>query len=402
MFVDNFLSEVPVAFYIVFSFFILTFSVLYGIKNILGPTLLSSVFFFMPASLALILADPIDKIFVLLGCIFFYIFYLLGNRISIVNKTLEIKYINQPNSHYLFSMTMLLFYIIIITYIYSVFSIDSKVDKLTWTLESGGVHYLFECLSMVILVISFDFLERRKIYLSSIFFIVLILAGILMGGKGILVNLFSVYLVVKSRRSFNSFSLIGVFFILTVVFLLTQIVFFGGVNSSGFAAITSRALATIDGTYIIFYNNVYGNLYLTSPILYYLSDFMASKIYGVSDGLGVLLARFSDISYSPHGGPNDSIVNYILLYNNYNKLVALSFVSTMSFIAGILDRVIKNKKFINVSISLKIAIYPLYLLLPLSFQASGTFFMILARVYIILIPILFFYYFIKALSHAGK
>ncbi|CRG49456.1 MULTISPECIES: hypothetical protein [Yersinia pseudotuberculosis complex] len=402
MFVDNFLSEVPVAFYIVFSFFILTFSALYGIKNILGPTLLSSVFFFMPASLALILADPIDKFFVFLGCVFFCLFYLLGNRISIVNKTLEIKYINQSSSHNLFGMTMLLFYIIIITYIYSVFSTDSKVDKLTWTLESGGVHYLFECLSMVILVISFDFLERRKIYLSSIFFIVLILAGILMGGKGILVNLFSVYLVVKSRKSFNSFSLIGVFFILTVVILLTQMVFFGGINSSGFAALTSRVLATIDGTYIIFYNNVYGNLYLTSPVLYYLSDFMASKIYGVSDGLGVLLARFSDISYPPHGGPNDSIVNYILLYNDYNKLVALLFISTMSFIAGTLDRIIKNKNFINVSISLKIAIYPLYLLLPLSFQASGTFFMILARVYIILIPILLLYYFIKALSHAGK
>ncbi|CNC63473.1 Uncharacterised protein [Yersinia similis] len=297
---------------------------------------------------------------------------------------------------------MLLLYIIVITYIYSVFSIDSKVDKLTWTLESGGVHYLFECLSMVILVISFDFLERRKTYLSSIFFFVLIFAGILMGGKGILVNLFSVYLVVKSRESFSSFSLIGVFFILMVVVLLTQIVFFGGVNSSGFAAITSRILATIDGTYIIFYNKVYGDFYLATPILYYLSDFMASKIYGVSDGLGILLARFSDISYPLHGGPNDSIVNYLLLYNDYNKLVVLLFISTMSFIAGMLDRIIKKINFINAGISLKIVIYPLYLLLPLSFQASGTFFMILARGYVILIPILLFYYFIKALSHEGK
>ncbi|KRW64907.1 hypothetical protein AO729_07910 [Pseudomonas sp. TTU2014-066ASC] len=219
-----------------------------------------------------------------------------------------------------------------------------------------------------------------------------------MGEKIVLVNLLILVVVCLLAQgkgktfwiSFVSFSLLSM--------VVTIFVFFGGLEGEGGAAVDAfmiRVVATFDGTIIIMMLGLSGTLELPHSFLYYAFQFFTSRLDGVEPGLGQILAGFEVYPYPENGGPNDSLVNYYLLGDFFDRAFVFLFVASFAFLLGMLDKIIKSGRFACCPLAWSFILVPLYFMLPAFFQATGTAFLLIARYYLFLIPAIALFYFFR-------
>ncbi|WP_172806964.1 hypothetical protein, partial [Endozoicomonas arenosclerae] len=157
---------------------------------------------------------------------------------------------------------------------------------LSWTVESKGLHYLFDFLTMLIMVCSISFFEKKKYFNFCLCFLLIVFSSVLLGIKGALINLI-ILLMAVSVRGGVGWKIIFQAVVLTFIFLvLTLYLFFGGLSLEALNAIISRVIATIDGTYIILSTGIDESYQLPNNILVYIFDFIVSKFNGVIESLG--------------------------------------------------------------------------------------------------------------------
>ncbi|WP_141239803.1 hypothetical protein [Vibrio cholerae] len=402
MFYLEFLNSVSLNFYILFASTFLLFSILVGVKVLLGPTLLSAISFLSSVSLALIYANPYDSFILLLSLFcFLLISYYFSRTITNfrchANDIEEKIYSNLSLKKNRRDKTVVLFFCVLFllvnTHIYMLFSESGRVNKLTWTVSAGALPYIYEALLMISICCFLHCLERRFFLFCFLIFILIGFSGLVFGSKGVLINIFIVYLLYRTR--FNiSYRFVILLAPLSIVFLfILSIVFFGS-GVAGFLALFSRIMATLDGTFSIFFDGLYESFYLDKTVLIYYFDVFYSRFYGVQESLGQIIANHSRFYYPEFGGPNDSVVNYLLLSTGFNKLIAIATVCVLAFFSGFLDVYLRSRRANYISLKNKIAIYPLYFLLPALYQGVGTGILLFARVYVIIIPLYLCWFFI--------
>ncbi|EOX3438082.1 hypothetical protein ACPFUQ_003306 [Vibrio cholerae] len=402
MFYLEFINNVSVNFYILFASIFLFFSVLVGVKVLLGPTLLSAISFLSSASLALIYANSYDSFILILSlfCFFLISYYFscgVTNFRGCANHIEEKNYSDFSLKKCRNDKTVVLFFcllfLLVNIYIYMLFSESGRVNKLTWTTSSGALPYIYEALLMITTCCFLHCLERRFFLFCIFIFFLIGFSGFMFGSKGVLINLFFVYLLYRTRFKI-SYRLIVFLIPLFLAFLFVLSSFFFGAGMAGILALFSRVMATLDGTFSIFFDGLYESFYLDKTVLIYYFDVFYSRFYGVQESLGQIIANNSRFYYPEFGGPNDSVVNYLLLSSGFNKLIAIATVCSLAVFSGFFDMYLRSKRASYISLKNKIAIYPLYLLLPALYQGVGTGILLFARVYVIIIPLYMCWFFL--------
>lgn len=394
MFVYEIMLLTPSYFYFLLLFVLFSFAKFYGFNNFLGPTAFSSLFFFSPIIWSLPYLESIDLIITFFMVISYFLFFKLG--VSIDPSFILKKFIGYNKGYYIFISYILIstyFFLLQIVIVY--FGVNGHVDKLAWTVSSGGVSYLFSAVEMSVIVIAFYFIELKKYFLFFLVASLLVWGGVVFHSKSVLLSFIVIYLINKSRFGIEFKYITRYIIIISIFFTLTSVLFFGGLNADSYTAFASRVFATIDGTFTILTSGMYPDYSLPHSSLYYIFDLFTSKIYGVTESVGQIVAGYSNTSYPKFGGPNDSLVNYLFLTQGLDKLNVVIFVCALSFISGSLDKIIKSERCTFSLLEFKLIIYPLYLFIPSFFQATGTAFMLLARLYIFLIPIVIFIFLVR-------
>lgn len=394
MFYVDFFESVDLVFYIIFAFLFLCFSFVVGMRYVIGPTLFSAINFLSAASLGLVYAVGFDFYILVVSVLIFFINYycFCGSQKHVIKNA----YVNSgiDNDRQLSIKFFIVLFVLVNCIIVFMFGESGRVNKLTWTVTAGGLPYIYEALLMVMYCCFLHCLERRWFLLNCIILFIVGLTGYIFSSKGILINVFLIYAIYITRENVSIKRLVTLFFTSIIfIFILTNVYF--GSGYLGLLALCSRAIATLDGTFSIFFDGMYGVHTLDKSVLYYYFDFFVSRIYGVNEGLGAIIAGFSRFNYPEFGGPNDSVVNYLLLSDGMDKVVVIITVFILSFSGVLLDRYVRTCNAKYLPLRNKIIVYPFVLLLPSLYQAVGTGLLILARIYVIIVPIFICWSFLR-------
>lgn len=396
-YIDDFNSLAPFFFYPGLVGLLSITIFLCGIKKFAGPIAFASLYLYGGTLLMAGAGGALLLQAAFLNLIFLVFLY-LGGRISLSryshlvtigpSATLTTK---------LLSFMIVVTYVLILTYVLINFAVSFKLDKINWVTNAGFLPYLLALLNGMMLTYAFIFLASKNYTLFLLLIFVLIAGGYVFGEKITLLNMAILIVTVmmqkpriRPRVVVYSISIVVLFFALTLYFFGANE---GGIDNA-LTALLIRLIATFDGTMIILSLELHESYLLPHDFLYYVFDFITSKIFGPTQGVGQILAGTNVYNYPPNGGPNDSLINYFLLSSGLNKVLVCVFLAASSFLLGYLDRVIKQGKINSYAFGWKLILIPLYFMLPAFFQATGTAFLLLARYYFLLLPSLIFVYII--------
>jgi len=396
---SDFASVVSPIYYPALVFVMAVTMFVLGFSSFIGPVSIASLYFY--GAVLIMMHGGIEKFIQgVLLCATFLCFLYLGG----VSKPFRIPL---QSSHFagfkwpfsILSLGCCFIYLFLLAYIAINHSLlFPKVDKVGWSLDAGLLAYIYYLLSGLLTTFAFLLFSKRNYCAFCFVAFSLAAGGYVMGEKIVLVNLLILVVVCllaqgKGKRfwiSFVSFSLLSM--------VVTIFVFFGGMEGGVAAAVDAfliRVVATFDGTIIIMMLGLSETLELPHGFLYYAFHFFTSRIDGIEPGLGQLLAGFEVYPYPENGGPNDSLVNYYLLGDFFDRAFVFLFVASFAFLLGVLDKAIKGGRFACCPLAWSFILVPLYFMLPAFFQATGTAFLLIARYYVFLIPAIALFYFFR-------
>lgn len=400
-FIQDFIGLTPDYFYIALSLLLFTTACVCGVQRFIGPIAIASIYFYGAA--LLMMGAGIEQFLqglVLIICYFVFLF--LGVRSPLLRIPRSTSSIRESSGGYIFFILVVsIVYASFIGYLFFKYARDSRIDKINWVDGAGGLPYVLALLNGVLLSIFFMLLVSGNYFLFLIVGALLVFGGSVFGEKGVVINLAVVVVSVVFQKPMRPLDMLCLFFLLVIISALTAVLFFGGasVNSGdAFVAFLGRLAASFDGTMIILETHMYDSYRLPNTVFYYIFDFIVSKIYGVGQGIGQLLASTNVYTYPPNGGPNDSLINYFLLSGLDGKIIVGGFVSVFAFFLGMLDSAIKTGRINSYTAAWKLILLPLYFYMPTFFQATGTAFLLLARYYVLLIPLVFVFFVFKEVA----
>lgn len=391
-FIDDFIALTPRYYYVSLCFLLFFTAGICGGRRFVGPVAVSSVYFY---GAVLLMMGGGDQQFcegvILILCYLFFLFF--GVRAPLIRFSRSKLAIEDNVGLYTrMALVVLFLYSIFLGFLLFKYAQDFRVDKINWVGDAGGLPYLLALFNGLLVSLFFVFLVMRKYFLSAVIGVSLIVGGSMFGEKGVIINLALVLMVAVFQRPVRLLNLLGLFFLLVAISALTVVFFFGGASASSGDAILAflaRLAASFDGTMIILETNMYEYYRLPNSVLYYIFDFVFSKIYGISPGVGQILAAANVYSYPVNGGPNDSLINYFLLSGVDGKIIVVGFVCVFSFVLGMLDNAVKTCRLNSYTLGWQFVLLPLYFYMPIFFQATGTAFLLLARYYVFLMPLVF-------------
>ncbi len=376
-----------------------------GIRRFLGPIALASLYFY--GAVLLMMGAGSEQLVqgVILVCIFL-MFLMLGSRSPVLRVPRGSLSVDNGATFYRdLTWVLIIVYVLFVQLLISDFSMLYKIDKINWVVNAGALPYVWSLLNGALISVAFMLLVVRRYLLFSIVALALAFGGYIFGEKSVFINLAVLIAVVVFQEPLKlGRSLVAA--VAATFFLAFTIVYsFGGAVagwSTAVQAFSVRLIATFDGTMIILKTHMYEGYELPHSVIYYVFDFFLSKIYGVSPGVGQILAAAGVYQYPENGGPNDSLVNYFLLSDISGKISVGVFLAVFAFFLGFLDRVVKEKRLNDYVVGWQFILIPLYLLMPAFFQATGTAFILLARYYVLLLPLVLVVYFIKGMVSRVK
>ena len=400
MFLAKFLTETNISFWIsiiVLSFFSIT---IVKIKTVLGPVGIALLYIILSVSWAIGFVSISDVTWLLL----FFFLVLFSIRLG---ASISPRYkISQGDIEV--TIARLVWWLcggalaVSLFYLFLIFSRDGY-SKLSWTLNYQYFSYFLSFLISVTLSVAFFLMVRRR---PSYFFVsafLILFYGLVVGAKGSLIAIGLLYIVYYASQLnvikfstlfFSKFSLIVLF----ISFLIVTF-FFG---SDPLVPFLSRLAATVDGLFILKTSELYPNFKLEFSVWRYIFDAVIAKLHGPVESVGQVLASNSKyLGYPTYGGPNDSMVIYLLVSDPYQKLLLIMFSSVFGVFFGFIDSIIKNNNG-QLSILTAVMVLPMYLLLSGFYQGVGTFFVLLARSYVFLIPFVFFVVLVLGVCQSEK
>jgi hypothetical protein len=397
-FIDDFVRLTPDYFFVSFGFLLFVTAFCCGLRRFLGPIAIASAYFYGAALLMMGAGmEQLVQAFVLI--LIYFVSLVIGVRtplLRIPQTTCSTDAMSQSYSRLAF--IVLIVYAILFWFLMSKFSQNYRIDKLGWGASAGVLPYVLSLLNGVLLSLLFLLLVARNYFMFLIVGLSLVLGGIVFGEKGIIINLAVVVASVVFQKAIRLRDMLYILVFSIVILFLTVVFFFGAASSNADDAIVAflaRLVASFDGTMIIFNTHMYEDASLPNTVLYYMFDFLVSKIYGVGPGVGQLLASTNVYVYPQNGGPNDSLINYFLLSDFINKIIVCFFVSFFAFVMGALDTMVKTGRMNTYPDGWKFVLLPLYFYMPAFFQATGTAFLLLARYYVLLFPVIVFAFFLR-------
>lgn len=400
MFLDKFISETGSIFWFsLLALSILSFLVI-KLKTLMGPIAVALLYFIISISWALNFVNAVDAILLL----FLFVLIVFSIRFgSSINNNIKIKNasFNMPSA----KLIWIIFGGFLFSSFFFLFSVFYSGDhsKLSWTVEYRYFSYLLSFMMSVVLSVAF-FLMTRRVYLYYFLTVLAFLFyGLTVGSKGVLINLAVLFIVLYVSRlnklNFSNLVFSRAVFIPLATVILSAFLFFG---SDPYIPFMSRLAATADGLFIIKTSQLYPDFELDFSVWRYIFDAFASKIYGSIESIGQILASESlFLPYPPYGGPNDSVVIYMLLSGSVDKFFIFIMMSALSMLFGFVDSIFK-KNINNITLLTCLFLLPLYLQFSGLYQGVGTFFILLARTYIVLVPFVFFLYVIGASASEKK
>lgn len=396
-FIEDFIRLTPDCFFVSLCFLLLVTAYGCGLRRFLGPIAVASVYFYGAALLMMGAGfEQLVQAFVLV--IIYFVSLVIGVRtplLAFARSTLSTDAMSRSSGRMAF--LTLIAYVALLWFLLSTYSQGYRIDKINWGGDAGVLPYVLALLNGVLLSLLFLLLVVRRYVLFLVVGCSLVIGGVVFGEKGVIINIFVVVISVVFQKPVRLKYIFFILMLLMVLLFLTVIFFFGDATSStddSLIAFLARLVASFDGTMIILEARMYEGVRLPNTVLYYMFDFFVSKIYGVGPGVGQLLASTNIYEYPENGGPNDSLINYFLLSDFINKVVVCFFVSFFAFVMGALDTMVKTCRLNAYSIGWKLVLLPLYFYMPAFFQATGTAFLLLARYYVLLFPIIIVAFFL--------
>lgn len=396
--IEDFIRLTPDYFYVSLFFLLFVTAFVCGLRRFLGPIAVASIYFY-GAALLMMGAGFEQFVQALVLVIIYFVSLIIGVRapsLKFTHSTLSTH--AMPQSYSRLALFVLVVYAAFFWLLLSKYSQNYRIDKINWGGEAGVLPYVLSLLNGVLLSLLFLLLVARNYVLFLIVGCFLVLGGFVFGEKGVIINLAVVVISVVFQKSVRLKNMFFIFVLSIIILLLTVVFFFGAISSNAddaFMAFLARLVASFDGTMIILKSHMYESVRLPNTVLYYIFDFFVSRIYGVSPGVGQLLASTNIYLYPENGGPNDSLINYFLLSDFVDKVVVCFFVSSFAFVMGGLDTIVKTCRLNAYSAGWKFVLLPLYFYMPTFFQATGTAFLLLARYYFLLFPIIIIALFLK-------
>jgi len=396
--IEDFIRLTPDYFYVALCFLLCITAFGCGLRRFLGPIAVASIYFY-GAALLMMGAGMEQFVQALVLVLIYFVSLIIGVRapsFKFTRSTLSTNAMSQSYSYLAFFM--LVAYAALFCFLLSKYTQDYRIDKINWGGEAGVLPYVLSLLNGILLSLFFLLLVARNYVLFLIVGCFLVLGGIVFGEKGVIINLAVVVISVVFQRSVGLRDMFFIFVLSIVISFLTVVFFFGATFSNAddaLVAFLARLVASFDGTMIILKAHMYESVKLPNAVLYYIFDFIVSKIYGISPGVGQLLASTNIYLYPENGGPNDSLINYFLLSDWVDKVVVCFFVSFFAFVMGGLDAIVKTCRLNTYSAGWKFVLLPLYFYMPTFFQATGTAFLLLARYYFLLFPVIIVAFFLR-------
>lgn len=390
-FIQDFIRLTPDYFFVSLFFLLFVTAISCGFRRFLGPIAIASVYFYGAA--LLMMGAGVEQFVQAFILIVIYFFSLVtGIRAPLLKFTRSALSADAMSRSYaLLAFVVLVVYIAIFWLLLLNYSQNYRIDKINWAEGAGVLPYILSLLNGMLLSLFFLLLVDRNYLLSLVVGIALVFGGFVFGDKGVIVNLTIVVVSVVFQKSLRLKNVLYIFSLSIVVLLFTIVFFFGAVSGStndAFVAFLARLVASFDGTMIILKAHLYEGIKLPHTVLYYIFDFVVSRVYGISPGVGQLLASTNIYVYPKNGGPNDSLINYFLLSDVVNKIVVCVFLSFFAFVMGALDTMVKTSRLNTYTAGWKFILLPLYFYMPAFFQATGTAFLLLARYYVLLFPVI--------------
>lgn len=396
-FIEDFIRLTPDYFFVSLCFLMFVTAYGCGLRRFFGPIAIASVYFYGAALLMMGAGlEQLVQAFVLV--IVYFVSLLIGVRAPLLNfSRSSLSTDAMSRSYSRMALFTLVAYTALFWFLLSTYSQNYRIDKINWGSDAGVLPYILSLLNGVLLSLLFLLLVARRYVLFLIVGLSLALGGVVFGEKGIIISLVVIVISVVFQKPVRFKSIFYILMLSLILLFLTVVFFFGDASSSvddALVAFLARLVASFDGTMIILDAHLYEGVRLPNTVLYYIFDFIVSKIYGVGVGVGQLLASTNIYKYPENGGPNDSLINYFLLSDVINKIVICFFVSFFAFVMGALDTMVKTCRLNTYSIGWKLVLLPLYFYMPAFFQATGTAFLLLARYYFLLFPILIISFFL--------
>ncbi|OYU06330.1 MAG: hypothetical protein CFE47_16470 [Pseudomonas sp. PGPPP1] len=396
--IEDFIRLTPEYFYLSLCFLLFITACGCGLRRFLGPIAVASIYFY-GAALLMMGAGMEQFVQALVLVLLYFVSLVIGVRapsLKFARSTLTTD--SMPKLYNRLALFVLVMYAVFFWFLLSKFTQNYRIDKINWGGEAGVLSYVLSLLNGVLLSLLFLLLVARNYVLFLIVGCFLVLGGVVFGEKGVIINLAVVVISVIFQKPIRLKSIFFIFVLSIIISLLTVVFFFGAASSNvddALVAFLARLVASFDGTMIILKARMYESVSLPNTVLYYIFDFIVSRIYGVSPGVGQMLASTNIYVYPENGGPNDSLINYFLLSDLVDKVVVCFFVSSFAFVMGALDAIVKTCRLNTYSAGWKFILLPLYFYMPTFFQATGTAFLLLARYYFLLFPVVIIAFFLR-------
>lgn len=397
-FIDDFLALVSVSFYISF-FGLLVFTFLIcGARHFVGPIAIACLYFY--SAVLLMMGAALEQFIQGVILLLIFLFFLVaGTKSSFPSAAASLSpAVPSRTACRWLAFAVVVFYVFFLQFLIAKYSQSLKIDKINWVLEAGGFSYLLSLLNGLLTALAFMLLVMRSYIVFVLVVACLSFGGFVFGEKGVLVNITILIAVVIFQNALGLRHYVYCAIVGGGALLLTILFLFGSSDFDFYSAYYSflaRVIASLDGTMIILQLGLYEGYDLPNFFIFYIFDFALSKIYGISPGIGQILAATQTYAYPANGGPNDSLVNYFLLSDFFGKIWVCLFVAIFAFLLGVLDAAVKSGRLNFYSIGCQLILVPLYLMTPAFFQATGTAFLLLARYYFLLLPLVALIYFLR-------